>query len=229
MLYIENGKEGKAMNVTNDESDRSAKADMGANAPECGPGCGCGASGLSTKGKIIVCLVVGLAAAVVLARGFMKYAGTERDGWQQVFATALPFAETEFGSKSTLWGKPLDSLASLNNVAAEKDGVFVFLRTEDEESSKAAIKAIEAAADKIMSRGTTMAAFILDKNASDYAQIGKQVPAPCVLTMVKGGGMTAVGDGITEEKLVQAFVTASSPSGCGPSAPGCGPSSSGCP
>ncbi len=212
------------MNMTNDESERSTNADTGANNAECGPGCGCEASGLSTKGKIIVCLVVGLAAAVVLARGFRKYAGTERDGWQQAFATALPVVETE----STLWGKPLDSLASLNKVAAEKDAVFVFLRTEDEESSKAAIKEIEVAADKIMSRGTTMAAFILDKNAQDYAQIGRQVPAPCVLAMVKGRGMAAVGDGITEEKLVQSFVTASRPSGCGPSTPECGPSS-GCP
>ncbi len=215
------------MNMTNNESERPANADTGTNAPECGPGCGCEASGLSTKGKIVVCLVVGLAAAVVLARGFRKYAGAERDGGQQAFATVLSVVETESGSESTLWGKPLDSLASLNEVAAEKDGVFVFLSTEDEESSKAAIKAIEAAADKIMSQGTTMAAFILDENAQDYAQIGSQVTAPCVLAIVKGGGMTAVGDGITEEKLVQAFVTASRPSGCAPATPGCAPS--GCP
>ncbi len=83
------------MNMTNDESERLANADTGANPTECGSGCGCEASGLSTKGKIIVCLVVGLAAAVVLARGFRKYAGTERDGGQQAFATALPVVETE--------------------------------------------------------------------------------------------------------------------------------------
>ena len=36
---------------------------------QCGPGCNCGTTGLRTKGKVIVCLVVAVAAAVVLARG----------------------------------------------------------------------------------------------------------------------------------------------------------------
>ena len=193
---------------------------------ECGPNCDCGGSGASTKAKIIVCAVVGLAAAVVLARGFMKKAETENDGDQQVFVTDLPVNERaketeEEGKKFVLWGGQLDSLAAVNEVAAGKDAVFVCLPTNDKKQIQAIRKEIEAAASKIMSRGTIVAAYMLDDDSPDYAQTISRVPAPCVLAMVKGGGITVVDDNITEESLVQAFVTASR-STCGPS--GCGPS-----
>ncbi len=93
--------------------------------------------------------------------------------------------------------------------------MFVFLPSPDEESTRTARKEIEAAADKIISRGTTMAAFILDKDARDYAQVIRQAPAPCVLAMVKGRGMS-VANNITEANLIQAIVKASRPSGCSP-------------
>ncbi|MFC1453152.1 hypothetical protein ACFLSJ_07420 [Verrucomicrobiota bacterium] len=183
----------------------------------------------------LVCLLVGLAAAAVLARGFMKKAGAGNDDYQQSFSTALPIVQAGVATpesraaegaereetKSTLWGSPLDSLASLNKVASEKDAVFVFLPAGSDEEVKTIKEQIEAAARKAISRGTTMAAFTLDKNARDYAQTSDQVPAPCVLTMVKGGGMSVVARDITEAKLLQALVAASRPSGCGPSA--CGP------
>jgi hypothetical protein len=46
---------------------------------ECGPGC-CGASGISKKGRIIICLVVVIAAAIVLAYGVMQKAEA-KSGW----------------------------------------------------------------------------------------------------------------------------------------------------
>jgi len=192
---------------------------------ECGPGCDCDTPGLGTKGKVLVCLAVGLAAAAVLARGFMKKAGAANDGNQPSFATALPFVQAEGTDKeeteSRLWGDPLDSLASLNKVASEKDAVFVLLAAGNDEETEAIKDQMEAAAKKIISRGTTMAAFTLDKNTLDYTQITGQEPAPCVLTMVKGRGMSVVAEDITEANLLQALVAASRPSSCGPSA--CGP------
>ena len=202
-------------------------------AAECGPECDCDTPGLSTKGKVIVCLVVGLAAAAVLARGIIKNTAAEDDGDPQSFATALPVAlaatpaspatnATEIAAeqkgKSTLWGDPLDSLATLNTVAAEKNAVFILVPAEDDVEVEKIKKQIEAAATKATARGTTMAAFILDKTAKDYAQITNQASAPCVLTMVKGGGMSVVSNEITEANLLQALVTASRPSGCGPAA-----------
>lgn len=226
------------VNGQNENIDKTGQAGRDGARPSCEPGCTCGAPGPSTRCKIIVCLVVGLAVAAVLARSFIKKAESEKAGAQQAFATALPVAQAESASpasetakaaeeeqkKSTLWGNPLDSLASLNDVAAEKDAVFVFVTTGKEESLQAARKEIESAASKITSRGTTMAAYILKKDTRDYAQVTSEIPAPCVLAMVKGRGMSVVND-ITEGNLIQALVMASRPSGCCPS----GGASAACP
>lgn len=219
------------MNMNNDESQQT---DI--NKPdtiECAPGCNCNASGLSTKGKVAVCLFVALAAAAVLANGIMNRSETENAGGQQAFATSLSTAGTEepvsFATATTdiagkekalpsLWGNTLDSLASLNNVAADKDAVFVFLPYGSDEEVDAIKAQIETAAGKIMSQGTTMAAFTLDSNSQDYALVSSQAPVPCVLTMVKGLGMSVVSKDITEAKLLEALVLASRPSTCGPAA-----------
>jgi len=222
----------------NKDGSEQTNTDDKTDAVECGPGCDCNKPGLSTKGKVFVCLAVGLVAAFVLARGFMKKTGAENYSNQQSFATALPVVQAPSATskskaaegaekektKSTLWGDPLDSLASLNKVASGKDAVFVLLQAGNDEEIKIIKNQIEAAAEKIISRGTTMAAFTLDKNAQDYAQVSSQVSAPCVLTMVKGRGMSVVEKDITEASLLQALVEASRPSGCGPATAGCGPS-----
>ncbi len=135
-------------------------------------------------------------------------------------------AEVSNRSASSLWGKPLDSLASLSKVAAETDAVFILLAADDQQGIQTITNEIEAAAKKIQSNGIRISAFTLKKGAPNYAQLAKQLSVPCVIAMVKGGGLSGVSDQITETKLVQAFVMASRPaSGCGPS--GCGPA--GCP
>ena len=118
---------------------------------------------------------------------------------------------------SSLWGLELDSLASLNKVATETDAVFVFLAAGSLQNMQPVIKQIEAAAQKIESNGVRVTAFRLKEAAPEYAQLSKQVSIPCVLAMVKGGGMSTVSGEISEAKLVQAFVAASRPtSGCCP-------------
>ena len=121
-----------------------------------------------------------------------------------------------------LWGPELDSLASLNKVAADSDAVFILLAADDQERNQAATKQIEAAAKTIRSNGVRISAFRLKQGAPNFADFTKQLSAPCVLAMVKGAGMRGVSaDQIAETKLVQAFVTASRPSsGCCP--PGSG-------
>ena len=123
-----------------------------------------------------------------------------------------------------LWGSELDSLASLNKAAAEIDAVFVLLATEDQQDIQTITNEIEAATKKIQDGGIRISAFRLKQSAPNYANLTKQLSAPCVFAMVKGGGLSGVSaDQITEAKLVQAFVTASRPSsGCCP--PGSGAS-----
>ena len=123
----------------------------------------------------------------------------------------------------SLWGAELETLASLNKVAADTDAVFILLLAKGQLSDQAITKEIEAAAQNIMANGTKVSAFRLKESATDYAQLAKQVSVPSVLAMVKGLGMSAVSGDITETKLVQAFVAASRPSGgCCP--PGAGAS-----
>jgi hypothetical protein len=83
---------------------------------------------------------------------------------------------------------------------------------------------MKGAARMIEAQGKKIALFTLQPGSRDYDQIAAQMPVPGVLTIVKGRGMSAVSGEITETKLVQGFVAASSAGGCGPSAgAGCCP------
>ncbi len=126
-------------------------------------------------------------------------------------------------AKSSLWKEPLNSLSSLNTVAASNAAVFVLLSERDIEGSASEVSKIDAAAKTIKSRGVNIAAFSLKKDAPEFSNLAKQLSGSGVLVMVKGRGMSGVPGGeLTEEKLIQAYVTASQPrSGCGPV---CGPS-----
>ncbi len=192
-----------------------------ASSGECGPGCDCGAPARSKKYKVIVSLIVGVAAAAVVAFGFIREAGTENNGEEQAFAATL-----EQHEESKLWGQSLDSLASLNKLAAAKNAVFVFLPAEDEAQVTVIKEEIDSAVSKIISGGTTTAVYTLEKDAQDYAQLAKRFSVPCVLALVKGRGMGVAEGEITEEKLMKAFVTASRPASSGCCPPGRG--SSGC-
>ncbi len=199
--------------------------------------CSSGSSSYS-KGKLVVFVIIVVAAGIVLARSLMKESNAVSDDTQQLFATigqekncesspqinAVTNVATSDKTEPTLWGAELDSLASLNKVAADIDTVFVLLAAEDQQGSQTIIKEIEAAAKKIQSNGSRIGAFRLKKDASDYALLAKQFSVPCVVAMVKGGGMSAVSGEINEAKLFGAFVTASRPSGCGSSS-SCSPSS----
>jgi len=250
----------------NDNNDQISDQENASNVqPSCDGGscCPSGSGGSGKSWKMVVFILIVIAAGVVLARSFISKSNSDADQPQQAFASiqidngletpapakAAEKAEMPVESEikietppvmvetkkqevpvkvtSTLWKADLDSLASLNKVAADSDAVFVLITAKNQLNDKAITKEIEAAAQKIMANGTKVSAFRLKESAPDYAQLAKQVTVPSVLAMVKGLGMSAVSKDITETKLVQAFVAASRPSGCGPSAAGCGPTGCG--
>lgn len=192
---------------------------IGPNQAECAPGCGsvcnCRATGIGKKSKIIICLIVAIAAAVVLAHGIMQKAEAQSDLEQNV-------------SNLSLWANTIDSLASLNQEASPKDAVFLYLPMKGQEPDENVKKEIEAAAGKAQSQGTMTTFYVLDEGSEDYLQLTGQVPAPFVLVMVKGSsmnvvpanvsiekGMSVVSGDISEENLLYALVAASRPSaGC---------------
>lgn len=220
----------------------------------CGPGCHCAPAGLGTRGKMVVCLLVAIAAAVVLTRSYLRKAGNESAQGGPTYAATLPVtggpmnvecresspqeqktpaatatlpepaitaptdekpekAEADL-SASSRWGTPLKSLASLNEVAAEQDAVFVYLPAKGQRLDESAGKKIEAAADK--ARSMKVGIYSLAEESEDYRSVKSQVPVPCVLALVKGRGMSVVSRDITEGNLLQALIAASRPSGCCP-------------
>ena len=219
--------------MSDEKSEQESTANQVEGKEQCGHGCNCGTTGLKTKGKAIICLVVVLAAAGVLAHSFTRKAESKSSQPQEAFAAVAlvsPAAtnkamETK-PKKSSLWSEPLKDMASLNEVAAQKNAVFVYLEKTGQKPNEAIKRNIEQAANKSKSKGMAIGFYTLDDSSQDYAQITSQAPAPCVLAIVKGGGTSAVTGDITEEKLLAAIVAASRPSSCGPS--GCGPSSDGC-
>ncbi len=185
--------------------------------------------------KMLVFLVIVVAAGGVLAHSLINKSNSTNDQTQQLFSTIQPEgksdtplplntaikAEVSNEAAPTLWRPELDSLASLNKVAADTDAVFVFLSDASQEDKQAITKEIEAAGKKIQSGGYRISAFGLSENAPNYAQLAKQFPIPCVMAIVKGRGASVVSGEITETKLVEAFVMASRPtSGCCPSSAG---------
>ncbi|MHC4424491.1 MAG: hypothetical protein ACYSYV_00180 [Planctomycetota bacterium] len=232
--------------LTKDNHDEARQESL-VESPACCPSadsgsscCSPGSDGGRESWKVAVFLVVVVAAGAVLARSFLMKSDSTADQTQQAFATiaarenaeasSQPNAAADQGAsvktEPTLWGSQLDSLASLNKVAAEMDAVFILLSGENQPGGQTIINEIEQAAKKIQSRGNRISAFGLKESAPDYEQLAKQFSVPCVLAMVKGCGLSAVSAEITESKLLEAFVAASRPTlGCGPS--GCGPSGCG--
>jgi hypothetical protein len=124
-------------------------------------------------------------------------------------------------------GTMIGAFAELNTVAAKSDAVFVYLLGKDETSvNAAATKAMQAAVRTIEAKGSKCAIFTLKAGSPDYANLASQVSLPGVMAVVKGKGMNAVSGEITDTKLVQSYVAASSAGGCGSG--GCAPGAPGC-
>jgi len=188
--------------------------------------------------KVLVSVLVIGVAGLVLANAMTRKSGSAANGGPQgltgaqsggenaeVARTAGGAAQAKAEDKGAQspCGPILSSFASLGQVAGDRDAVFILLAGEDSRSAEAVGKTVEAAAKKIESHGYRIAPFTLERNAADYARVAKQIPVPCVVAIGKSGGAVAVSAEITEQKLLQAFVTAMRPpSACGPG--GCGPS-----
>jgi len=178
-------------------------------------------------------VVVLTAAAALVARAIVKdkdaacgtgacvFPSVESLVQQESSGSAVTAKEARVSS-STMQVTEIGSLSDLNSVATGTDAVFVFFPGKDGVASNDTSTLVREAAKTIESRGTRMGLFTLKTDSPDYEQLAVQVTVPAVLAMVKGCGMSAVSGDITEAKLVQAFVAASSMSACGPS--GCGPS-----
>ena len=214
------------MNSPNEDGKPTDNAELlKQQAPACGPGCNCNAAGTPGKTRWVMGAIVLVAAGVLLARDIIKSDATPSQTSGQAFA--LPIAATNSSTAAPTTEKsvePIGTLSELNTVATNLDAVFVFLPGKEGTSANPPSTPMKDAARTIEAQGKKIGLFTLKTGSRDYDQIAGQISLPAVLAMVKGRGMNAISGDITEAKLVEGFVSASSGACCGSSAgPGCCP------
>jgi len=226
------------MNTPNENDKPTDKMELlKQQAADCGPGCACNATGTPGKKRWVIGAIVLIAAGVLVVRAMIKSDGAATQTTAPAFA-ALAASPTPAGEGATATnavlanpavetsvGTSIGALAELNTVAAKTDAVFIFLPGKDGTVGNPPWALMRGTASMIESKaGLKCGLFTLKAGSRDYDQIAAQMSVPGVLAMVKGRGMSAVSGEITEAKLVQGFVAASSGGGCGPSATaGCCP------
>ena len=176
-----------------------------------------------------------IAAGVLMARAVIKNNSASTVKAASEFASlptvvkapvadAVPVTNEAPAVPATVAVQEIGALSDLNAVAADTGGVFVFLAGKNDPVIKAPLAQMRSAAKTIEARARNkIGVFTLKTGSRDYEQMAMQMPVPGVIAMVKGRGMSAVSGEITETKLIQAFVAASSAGGCGPASAGCGP------
>jgi MYXO-CTERM domain-containing protein len=225
------------MNTPNEDEKPTDNMEMlKQQAAGCGPGCGCHATGTPGKTRWVIGAIVLAAAGVMVVQAMIKSDGASAQTTTPAFASlaALP-TPTGGGGTATNSGtatptteksvKPIGALTELNTMAAKLDAVFVYLPGKEVTSANPPLEPMQGAARTIESKaGLKCGLFTLKAGSPDYDEIAGRISLPGVLAMVKGRGMSPVSGDITEAKLVQGFVSASSAGGCGPSAgAGCCP------
>jgi MYXO-CTERM domain-containing protein len=225
------------MNTSNEDQKPSDNMELlKQQAAGCGPGCACHATGTPGKTRWVIGAIVLAAAGVMVVRAMIKSdtASTRSSApaFAPLAAMPTPVGESVPATNSSTAVptteksvETIGTLSELNTVAANTDAVFVFLPGNEFASSNPPLTPMNGAARAIESNaGKKCGLFTLKAGSRDYDQLAVQVGVPAVLAMVKGRGMSAISGDITEAKLVQGFVAASSAGGCGPSAgAGCCP------
>ena len=195
----------------------------------CDAGCGCHASRKPGNKSWVIGVIVLAAAGVLAARAVIK-----------TNDVAPKAAASEFASLATLTGgsakspgaaaptteksmEAIGALAELNTVATNLVAVFVFLPGKAGATADSPAATMNKAVRAIEAQGKKVGLFTLKASSADYDQLTGKITFPSVLAAVKGRGMVTVAGDITETKLVQGYVTASSAGGCGPASGGCAP------
>jgi MYXO-CTERM domain-containing protein len=199
----------------------------------CGPGCGCESSAKPSKARWVVGVIVLAAAGVMVVRGMVKSdkGSTQAStvGFANPAATqsAAGGADTKSDAAAadeTTVGTTIGAFGELNTVAIKTDAVFIYLPGKEGTAAKAPSTPMKAAVRTIEAKGIKCGLFTLKPGSADYDQVAKQMPVPGVVALVKGRGMSAVSGEVTEAKLLQGYVAASSAAKCGPGAgAGCCP------
>lgn len=194
--------------------------------PSCGPGCDCGSptSKTSSTAKIVICCVVVAIIAGILLFKAMKARQNPAAGLSASFAQKGPVTNSSGQAGGS--GATISAIADLNTVAAKLDTVFVLIPSKDNAPASKETSAILTSAERNLNdRGMSTGVFTLQATSPDYPDVAARVIPPGIAVLSKGAGIAFVSGGLSETKIMQAYVASKQTGGCGPS--GCPPPGSG--
>lgn len=219
----------------------------------CGPDCDCNKPPKKSNMKIVVPVVVLLAAAGILGYKLMRpkptiaeqtavsftnnsacipavtNAAVPEQANQAETAPVVKKAAPKPIANTVQVGESLASLASLNTCAMDKDAVFILIPAKDDAKvARSTADVVTESQKAIEDQGITVGVYTLSSGSPEYANLAAQVTIPGLLVMSKGKSAAGVKGDLTKDKIIQAFVASSRASGCGPSSSGCGPATPGC-
>jgi hypothetical protein len=224
--------------LTSDEKGKSCCASEDAASTCCQPAAGnvssCCAPGTASwkNGKTLVSVIIIMAAIGVGANSFLN--GNSAQSYTTVPAKSFSAGLTEtpaVTADNSSQGKPqtkqeeipltgvLDSLQSLDTLAADKDVVFLVLPGEAQISSPAVPKQVGTVANNLWKTGQKVAVFTLKSSSPDHNQLVRHFSVkafPSVVILGRQGSASAVAGDITEAGLYNAFVVASKSVSCCP-------------
>ncbi|MDA8428876.1 MAG: hypothetical protein M0T70_06425 [Geobacteraceae bacterium] len=150
------------------------------------------------------------------------------------FSTPLVKKETVTNSSRQQGGSgaPISAIADLNTVAAKLDTVFLVIPSKDNAPASKEPGAILTSVERTLNeKGLSTGIFTLNATSPDYNDVAAKVTLPGIAVLTKGRGIGFVSGGLTETKLMQAYVASTRGGGCGPSGcppPGGGPAAAPC-
>ncbi len=193
----------------------------------CTPGAASG-----KRWRTLLSVIIILAAIGVGANSFFN--GNSAQSYTTVPAksfsaglTQVPAVTAENSSQGKPQSQPgeipltgvLDSLQSLDTLAADKDVVFLVLSGEAQISNPAVPKQLGAVANNLWKNGQKIAVFTLKSSTPDHNRLVSQLSvktSPSVVILGRQGSASVVGADMTEAGLYNAFVLASKSGACCP-------------
>ena len=113
--------------------------------------------------------------------------------------------------------RALDSLQTLDRLAADKDVAFILLPGEGQELPYAFLEQVETLVNRLSELGQNAGIFTLDSSAADYSHLVKRFSIkafPCVVVLGRHGKPSALSGSVSTKQLYGAFISASKPEPC---------------
>ncbi|GAM08286.1 hypothetical protein OR1_00557 [Geobacter sp. OR-1] len=190
--------------------------------PSCGPGCDCvsPASKTSRTAKIVICCAVVAIIAGILLFKAMNARQNPAAGLSASFAQKGPVTNSSAQVGGS--GAAISAIADLNDLAAKLDTVFLVIPGKDNAPATKETGAVLASVERTLNeKGLSTGIYTLKATSPDYPDVAAKVTPPGIAVLTKGRGIGFVSGGMSENKLMQAYVASTSGGGCGPS--GCPP------